>query len=212
MRGASANPSVCSVTLCGSTRGNAHAARAGPGAAVPAIARRPLLDERAVLAHERHEVGDGRERDQVELALELGGVASGRLVEGLGELVGDAGRAQLGRIAADLRMHDRACGQLRARAVMVGDDHVHAELAGARDLRTRGDAAVGGDQQPGAGGVQLLDARDRQAVALVAAGQPHVTCAPRAPQGADEHRRRADAVDVVVAVDRDRRAGARRGA
>ena len=45
-------------------------ARAGPGFCVCARRRRPSERERAVLVDERHDVGDGGERDDVEVALE----------------------------------------------------------------------------------------------------------------------------------------------
>ena len=146
MRGASAKPSVCSVTLWGSTASHAQQ-RPQPGSRGAGDRAQALLHERAVLAHERHEVGDRRERDEVELRLQLSGVAPGRPVERLGELVRDAGRAQLGRVATDRRVHDRARGQRLRRAVVVGHHHVHPQLARAGHLRTGGDPAVRRDQQ-----------------------------------------------------------------
>ena len=131
----------------------------------------------------------------------------------LRELVGDARRAEVGGVAADRRVHDRAVGQLVARAVVVRDDHVHAELRAQRDLGRRADAAVGRDQQRGAGrGAAPRRVRGRQPVAVVrgsaAAGAP----SRRARAAPTQQRRRADAVDVVVAVHGDRVARARRGA
>ena len=80
------------------------------------------------------------------------------------ELVGDARRAELAeRVAADARVDDRRVRQLAvgARLVVVGDEHVDAELARPRDLLDRGDRAVGGDDQPAA------DARRRSTVAAL---------------------------------------------
>ena len=91
------------------------------------------------------------------------------------ELVGDAGRAQVGaRVAADGGVHDRRVGQrpVGARAVVVGDDDVHAGGARLRDLVDRGDRAVGGEQQARAALGQALDRRRAQPVAVLgAAGQ-----------------------------------------
>ena len=73
-----------------------------------------------------------------------------------------------------------------------------------RDLVDGGDRAVGGDQQLRPARGQALDRRRRQAVAvLAAAGQKPVDVGAERAQHADEDRRRADPVDVVVAVDRD---------
>ena len=104
----------------------------------------PVAHEPAVLAAQRHQVGHGGERDELEVA------GSGRRTERLGELVRDRGTAQLrGGIAAEGRMHYRAVGQLavRARRVMIGDHHI--QPAGARDLHLldRCDPAVDGHQQ-----------------------------------------------------------------
>ena len=205
MRGASAKPSVCSVTLWGSTAVTRSSALQ-PGSRGAGDRAQALLHERAVLAHERHEVGDRRERDEVELRLQLGGVAPGRPVERLRELVRDAGRAQLGRVATDRRVHDRAGGQ---RVAPGGGGRSPPCPSPARARASTSAQAVMpqsvviSSRAPGA--MQLLDALDRQAVALVAAGQPHVHGGAERLQRACEHGRGADAVDVVVAVDRDRR-------
>ena len=70
--------------------------------------------ERAVLVDERHDVGDRRERDEVEMPLRDLGVDA---EERLAELVDDAGAAELRkRIVGRPRRDDGAVGQLRARA------------------------------------------------------------------------------------------------
>jgi hypothetical protein len=87
---------------------------------------------------------------------------------------------------------------------MVADEHVHPGGTRGGDLVDGRDRAVGGDQQARAAGGQALDGRGRQAVAVLrAAGQKPVDVGAERAQHADEDRRRADAVDVVVAVDRD---------
>ena len=79
-------------------------------------------DERPVLVDERDDVGDRRQRDEVEVALES------RNAESLGELVDDAGAAELGkRVLGRARGDDRTVGQPVARPVMVGDDDLEPE-------------------------------------------------------------------------------------
>ena len=66
--------------------------------------------ERAVLVDERHDVGDRRERDEVEVPLRDLGVDA---EERLAELVDDAGAAELReRVVGRPRRDDRAVGQL----------------------------------------------------------------------------------------------------
>ena len=167
--------------------------------------------EAAVLIHQRHDVGDRGERDQIEVALQA--LAAGGQ-QGLCELVDDARAAERRvRVAGRLCRDDRAGGQHLGGTVVVGDDHLHAELEGAVDLGGCRDAAVNGKDQADALGVQLLDGRNAQAVAVgEAAGQAPGDVAADLAQ--HEHRERggADAVDVVVAVDADARSGGRGGA
>ena len=109
----------------------------------PRLARRreraqPLAHQAAVLADQRHAVGDRRERDDVEVRVGLGGVDAGAVEQRAGEHVRDAGGAQLrARVAADARVHDRRVGQpaVGARRVVVGDDDVEAGGARGGDLR-----------------------------------------------------------------------------
>jgi hypothetical protein len=167
-----------------------------------------LADDAAVLADERHDVADRREGDEVEVLLGVlrGGTSCGG--QRLRELVRDAGRAQVGeRVATERRVHDRAVRQRLARAVVVGDDDLYAERARVRDLLDRGDAAVDRDEQLGPRRRLALDARDRQAVAVLeAAGQLAHRGRAEALERPCQDRRGADAVNVVVAVDDDPRA------
>ena len=95
IRGASRNPtSVDEAWRAIDARHRHQRPQAGlRRAPQPAQAR---AHEAAVLVAERHDVGDRRESDQVEVELELGRVAAGPRVQGLGQLEHDAGAAQLG--------------------------------------------------------------------------------------------------------------------
>ena len=175
-----------------------------PGRGERRICLEPAADERAVLADQRHEVGDGRQRDEVEVAdrrLRL----AGRALERLGELGGDRGPAEhLERVAADLRMDDRAVGQRLAGLVVVGDDDRDPGRLDGCDLGGRGDSAVDRHQQTA---LALLERLHRGRAESVAVGeairdQP-VALGAGSPQRCDHDRGRADPVDVVVAVDGD---------
>ena len=102
--------------------------QAGPGRS-PRLGE-PATDQGPVLPAQRDEVGDGRQRHEVELRRRgLGPSQRGR------QLVGDAGGAEVGeRVARHLRVQDRARGQALARLVVVGDDHLEAGREGRLDL------------------------------------------------------------------------------
>jgi hypothetical protein len=174
--------------------------------------RQPGAHEPAVLAAQRDAVGDGRQRDEVEVLVGARRVRPRGLEQRGRQLVGDAGRAEVGtRVAAERRMDQRRAGQraVGARGVMVGDDDVEAGRPGPRDLLDGGHAAVHGQQQPGAARGQPVDGGRAEAVAVLRpAREVPVHGGAEVAQHADEDRRRGDAVDVVVAVDRDPRAGA----
>ena len=95
-----------------------------------------------------------------------GGIqAGGRARRRLRELERHAGGAQLGRrVGAEGRVHDRAVGELRARAVVVGHEHVHAQRPGGGDLGHGGDPAVHRHEQ--------LDALGGEAARPAAADSP----------------------------------------
>jgi hypothetical protein len=116
----------------------------------------------------------------------------------LAELERDAGSAEL------LRRDDGAVRQLVAGAVVVGDDHVQAELARAANLVDRRDPAVDGQHQPAPFLRQPLERVAADAVAFVeAARQVPFDLGAELPQDEHGQDRGADAVDVVVAVDAD---------
>ena len=92
--------------------------------------------------------------------------------------------------------------------MVIGHHDGETELTGARHRFGRRDAAVDREQQPRAGGGELLDARDRDAVAVLeAARQERLDLGAEQPQHLDRERRGAHAVDVVVAVHDDRPPG-----
>ncbi len=123
----------------------------------------PATHQRAVLAGERNHVGDGRERDQVEVALRALDAQKRRR-----DLVGDARRAEVwAGIARDDRMDDGAIGQLGAGLVVVGHDDVDAERLRVSDLFDRRDPAVGGDEEAGAALGQAVDRLHAEAVSVL---------------------------------------------
>ncbi len=120
--------------------------------------------------------------------------------------MGDPGRAQLPeRVAREAGMEEQAVRQPFAGLMVIGDDHLHSGGARGGDLVGAGDPAVGRQQQTGAAGGQLLHPIERQPIAVTEpVGYVPVAARPQLAQGADQDRGRADAVAVVVAVDRDR--------
>jgi hypothetical protein len=190
---------------------------ARPGSARVREAREPPGHEDAVLARERHHVGDGRERRDLRERGEP--AAAGRRVdpdartgvdeEGLGELPGDAGAAQLleGVLAAgQLRVHEhRALRQRGRRQMVVRDDDVDAAARGLGDRLDGRDPAVDGDDALGLVLLERAPERRRpQAVSVVEAVRDE---RPRVGAELAERRREdregADPVAVVVAEDDD---------
>ena len=118
----------------------------------------------------------------------------------------DAGQVLVGIGAVvPLRIdHRQRRRQLRVRLVMIGDDQIDAELARAPRRLGAADAAIHRHDQRDAVGVQPLDRRRLQAVAVLQPLRDEVddVGAEQLERAAQDHGRR-DAVDVVVAVDRD---------
>ena len=139
----------------------------------------------------------------------LGRALAGGVAESGRELVGDARSAEpLEGVVRDDRMDDRAVGEDLAREVMVSDHDLHAGGPGGGDLLDGADSAIDGDDELGAPALDLLDARHRQAVAVgEPVGDEPVALGAEGAEGRDEDRGRGDAIDVVVAVDRDPAAG-----
>ena len=90
----------------------------------------PVAHEPAVLAAQRHQVGHGGERHELEVAAAVGAPSASASL-----CATAVPHSSVVGIAAQGRMHDRAVGQLavRARRVMIGDHHV--QPAGTCDLR-----------------------------------------------------------------------------
>ena len=176
-----------------------------------------LADKGAVETDERHDVGDGAERDEIEIRQKIG-LAAPAIPETApaqfavqrnerDEDEPDGGEMiEMGQIVGPVRIdQSRDVRQLRIALMMVDHHHVEAELARLRErLEARG-PAIDGDEQSGA----LLGERaDRFGVRAVALEQPvgdmdHRRQAAMA-QEAREQCRRCRAIDVVVAEDRDR--------
>ena len=158
----------------------------------------------AVLVRQRHHVGNGADghqvcvaRQQIRIALtgahQLHGHTHARQIR-VG--VGVAGALAVDE-AADLRQG------IGAAFVVVGDDHVHADPGGMGRLLHRGDAAVDGDDQAHALGLQRIEGAAVEAVALlIAVGNIVITGQTLPAQVVRQQTGGGDAVHVVVAVDR----------
>ena len=175
-----------------------------------------VAHENAVLAHEGHDVGHGRERHVVqEMERHVGRQSEGRH-QRLGELEGDPGAAQVlvlgGAIGAPRIEHCRGGGEGVPGEVMIGDDHVASRGARRAHRLQRPDAAVAGDDEARAHPLRLRQARGPEVVTVA---QPVRHERVHRGAGAREHpreqRRRALAIHVVVAVHEDGDPAAHRG-
>ena len=132
------------------------------------------LRDDAVLADQRHDVGERADRrDLDEARHQL--VAAGAAAERLHQLQRDADAGQvlvgIGAVVP-LRVDDgERRRQLGVGLVVVGDDQIDAELARAPRRLGAADAAVDRDDQRDAVGVQPLDRRRLQPVAVAAAAR-----------------------------------------
>ena len=180
-------------------------AQAGPACLLQPLQAR--ADEGAVFSHERDDVGDGGEGDEVEHAFEVEARDGSSFQQRVGDFERDARAAQVAEVfAADFRIHERHDGRERVFGlVVVEDDGVDALLAKAGDFCNGGGAAIDGDEQPwGVDGDAAGDAVCREPVAFIhAVGQKR----RHFPAGSSEHSHedgeRSDAVHIVVAVERD---------
>ena len=133
-----------------------HARTRAPGTDTP----QTLLDENAVVAVERHDIGNGAERHQVEQirqrwlgarrGLEPATVAQVRAQRDQ-QVEHDAAAGQRlarERIPGQVRIDDGiGIGEHRARQMVVGDEHVDAGGARRGDTLEAGDAVVDREQQ-----------------------------------------------------------------
>ena len=167
----------------------------------------PGEGQRPALVDERDDVGDGRERDDIEVAVEEG-VA--RPEERLCELPDDGSPAEaLERIVALERGHDGAVGKGLAGPVVVGDHDLEAEVTCSRHLLDRGDPAIHGENELNAFTSQTRQRLAGQSVSLLEArGQVPRRVSAELAEQEDGQCGGADPVGVVVAVDAD--AGAAR--
>ena len=183
-----------------------------PRAGVLAHRAQPAGDAAAVVAHQGHRVGDRGEGHQVDRLVRVGGQPAPVRPGGQRphQHVDHArGGRQVVRRPAQGRVGDDPGRAVAARQVVVEGHRVHAELHGARQGRDRRGAAVHAHQDPRALLGEGLDRRDRDAVALVEPARQERDDVAAAPaQRADQDRRRADPVAVVVAVHRDPLPGA----
>ena len=181
--------------------GRAHQ-RTQPELLRPRQRFQPGPREVPVLVHERDDVGDRRDRDEIEVPPQL---LRPRAEERLTELVDDPGSAELREwIVGRPRRDDRAVRQLVSRPVVVGDDDVEPQLFRAGHLGDRGDPAVHGDDEGAPVAGQSVERLAGDAVALLEPARevPGDVCA-ELPQDEHGERRGADPVRVVVAVDTD---------
>ena len=131
------------------------------------------------------------------------------LADAPGELEGHADAAQIAeRIARarQSRMHEARCvRKCGSNLMMVGDHQFEAQFAGQSSLGDAANSAVDADQQPlRIFGVQLPDRVAVEAVALFEPrGNVEIDTAAGELDAVPQQGGRGDAVDVVVAVDRD---------
>jgi len=175
----------------------------------------PVTDQDAVLPRERHDVGDGGERDVIEKVERQVLRQRKGLNQRLGELERDAGPAQVlvgGWAIGAARVQDRARRrQLVAGKVVIGDDHVDARRPCGADGRDGGDAAVARDDEASAQPLGGGEPGGPEVVAIPeTVGDERLHRGSGGAQYARQHRRGALAVDIVVAVHKDRVAGAHR--
>ena len=193
--------------------------RGKPRPAPLAHDREALDDERAVEPDQRHDVGDGRERDEVERGHEIGALAFGpeaglpqRAIERHQRHEDDAGRAEIaepGEIVLAVRVDQRGRSRQRFRGLMV-IEHDHVEAKPARELeRLAADrAAVDGHDERRASRGEALNRLGVGAIALGhAVGNVDDRLEPAGVEIFAEEGRAARPVDVIVAEDRHPLAG-----
>ena len=184
-------------------------------AAAPRQLLEPEVHQHPVRSGERHHVGDGAERHQIEHLAQVRlrsrrepSRLSQPLAQRQQQVEGDADRGQLAarkRASRLVRIEngDRA-RQILRRGVVIDHHHVEAEASGGVHLRHRRDAAVGAHHQARTAGGDL---RQRLRVQAVSFDQPlrdvEVDLAAQLAQHGNQQRRAGHAVDVIVAVDAD---------
>ena len=163
---------------------------------------KPQRHQNPVLVLQRHDVRHGGQRSQIQIL-----PARLQPQQRLRQLEGHPRAAQAAEgIVPQQRVERRVGGAgLQPQAVMVGHDHPHAQPLRQAHLLVVGDAQVHRDQHAMVFG-QLLHRRKVQAVARLAQRRIGVGPKPVAAQRLRHQRAGADAVHVVIAVDRHAKA------
>ena len=184
-----------------------HRAHAGALRIVEELEAVP--NEHTIFAAQRSDIRDRRQRDEIEHRVHRAVIASYGARERERQLERDAHRGEIlvgRRTVGALGIQYRVCGRQRtARQVVIGDDHVDPRRLKLGDRTVRARSAVAGDHQLGAAFLRGPHAGIAEIVAVLQAtrNERHGIAAERV-QRSRHHRRRTDAVYVVVAVDEDR--------
>ena len=144
------------------------------------MTREPPGDKGAVEAGQRHDVGHGRQRDQIERRDQVGGLAPipetglpERPIERDQRHIDDAGggeMAKAGKIVLAVGIDQRQRLRQRfGRLVMIEHDHVEAEPFGVSEGLVADRAAIDGDDEPRA---FCREAGDRLGVGAIAFRNP----------------------------------------
>ena len=165
----------------------------------------PRRHNNAVLAHNGHHIRHRPQCDQVGIAVKHRVRVA---LERADQFERHAhARQAVERIGAvrPFVVHDRVCFRQGVVAlVVVGDHHLHAQLARGCDLRIRRDTGVHGDQQARALLIELLHRLAGQAVAFAqAVGDVVFAHRAAAAQVIHHDAGGGDAVHIVVAVNND---------
>lgn len=103
-----------------------------------------------VLANERNDVGDRRQRDEVEVFPEVDALHARGFEQGVCEFEDNTRAAEVVEIPAELGIHKRhAIGTLGGGFMVVEHHDIDPARAQARDFFHRGRPAIHGDQQAG---------------------------------------------------------------
>ena len=161
---------------------------------------------------QRGHVGDGADAEQIARHHQLLGPSHG-CAQSRRQHIGQAhpGQAPVGRLlGGDGRMQQGQVGrQLGRQAVVVGENHLQAQLPGPFQRLVGGHAVVDGDQQGHPGCCQLLHHRHIEPVAIaLAAGNGGPGDGPESLQHSHQQGGAGHAVGVVVAADRHQLAAA----
>ena len=189
--------------------------RGEPGAVAAAQRQKSLGDEGAVETLERHDVGDGAERDDVEPAeqVRLGPRLRPKSAGAQHAVHRDDGEkhdadggemAEPRQIVEPVGIDHNRIRQTLVGLVVIEHDHVHAKPARLGQRLDAGGAAIDGNQQRRAAAGERADRLDVGTVAFEnPVGDMHDRLAAADPHEARQQRRRGRAIDVIVAEDRD---------